>query len=157
MPEQTASATKQFTITRVFDAPRDTIWRAWTDPDEASAWWHPAGVVTPRDSVELDVRPGGRYRYTMIAPDGSEYPTAGVYREVVELERLVFTWGMPGDDDAPVITVTLADLGERTEMTFHLVGIAGVPGDDNVYDGWASAFDVLDERLEARPNDGGQR
>ncbi|PWC05499.1 SRPBCC family protein [Agromyces badenianii] len=149
MPEQTASATKQFTITRIFDAPRDVIWRAWTDPGEAAAWWHPAGVVTPRESVELDVRPGGRYRYTMIAPDGSEYPTAGVYREVVEPERLVFTWGDPDDDDelAPLITVTLAALGERTEMTFHLVGIAGAPGDDNVYDGWASAFDVLDERL----------
>ncbi|WP_139415850.1 SRPBCC family protein [Agromyces laixinhei] len=150
MPEQTASATKQFTITRVFDAPRDVIWRAWTDPDEASAWWHPEGVVTPRESVELDVRPGGRYRYTMIAPDGSEYPTAGVYREVVEPERLVFTWGMPDDEGAPLITVTLADLGDRTEMTFHLVGIAGVPGDENVYDGWESAFHVLDGRLDGR-------
>ena len=149
MPEQTATGAKQFTITRVFDAPRAAIWHAWTDPDEAAAWWHPAGIVTPRESVELDVRPGGRYRYTMVAPDGSEYPTAGVYREVIEPERLVFTWASPGDPDesAPVITVTLADLGERTEMTFHLDGIAGGPGDDNVYDGWASAFDVLDDRL----------
>ncbi|MBT2517362.1 SRPBCC domain-containing protein [Streptomyces sp. ISL-90] len=155
MPEQTATGEKQFTITRVFDAPRETIWRAWTDPDEAATWWHPRGVTTPRESVEIDVRPGGRYRYTMIAPDGTEYPTAGVYREVVEPERLVFTWGSPGDADdaAPLITVTLADLGDRTEMTFHLDGIAGGPGDENVYDGWASAFDVLDERLGA----GGQR
>lgn len=155
MPEQTATGEKQFTITRVFDAPRETIWRAWTDPDEAATWWHPRGVTTPRESVEIDVRPGGRYRYTMIAPDGTEYPTAGVYREVVEPERLVFTWGSPGDADdaAPLITVTLADLGGRTEMTFHLDGIAGVPGDENVYDGWSEAFDVLDERL----GDGGQR
>jgi uncharacterized protein YndB with AHSA1/START domain len=158
MPEQTVTGEKQFTITRVFDAPREMIWRAWTDPDEAAAWWHPRGVVTPRESVELDVRPGGRYRYTMIAPDGSEYPTVGTYREVVPLERLVFTWGSPGDPDEimPLVTIDLADhgeLGEQTRMTFHLDGIAGSPGDENVYDGWASAFDVLDERL----GDGGQR
>jgi uncharacterized protein YndB with AHSA1/START domain len=158
MPEQTVTGEKQFTITRVFDAPREMIWRAWTDPDEAAAWWHPRGVVTPRESVELDVRPGGRYRYTMIAPDGSEYPTVGTYREVVPLERLVFTWGSPGDPDEimPLITIDLAEhgeLGEQTRMTFHLDGIAGSPGDENVYDGWASAFDVLDERL----GDGGQR
>jgi uncharacterized protein YndB with AHSA1/START domain len=158
MPEQTVTGEKQFTITRVFDAPREAIWHAWTDPDEAAAWWHPRGVVTPRESVELDVRPGGRYRYTMIAPDGSEYPTVGTYREVVPLERLVFTWGSPGDPDEimPVITIDLADhgkTGEQTRMTFHLEGIAGSPGDENVYDGWASAFDVLDERL----GDGGQR
>lgn len=148
MPEQTAAATKRFTITRVFDAPRDVVWHAWTDPDEAAIWWHPRGVITPRDSVVLDVRPGGRYRYTMIAPDGTEYPTAGVYREITPPERLVMTWGSPGDADeiAPVLTIELAEHGERgeqTRMTFHVLGIDGAPGDDNVYDGWNEAFDVL--------------
>lgn len=152
MTEQTASATKHFTITRVFDAPRELVWRAWTDADEAAAWWHPRGVVTPRDSVELDVRPGGRYRYTMIAPDGTEYPTAGVFREVAPPERLVMTWGSPGDDEsAPVLTIELAEHGERgeqTQMTFHVLGIDGAPGDDDVYDGWDSAFDILVEHLD---------
>jgi len=154
MPEQTASATKQFTITRVFDAPRALVWRAWTDPDEAALWWHPRGVITPRESVDLDVRPGGRYRYTMIAPDGSEYPTAGVYREITPPERLVFTWADPDDPDdtAPLITIDLAEHGERgeqTRMTFHVLGIDGAPGDENVYDGWDSAFDILVEHFEA--------
>ena len=140
---------KTFTITRIFDAPRAAIWHAWTDPDEAAAWWHPEGVVTPRDSVELDVRPGGSYRYTMIDPKGGKYPTGGVYREVVEPERLVFTWADPGDpqDGAPVVTVTLEDLGERTRMIFHVDGHAGQPGDESVYDGWDSAFDVLTQHL----------
>ena len=125
------------------------IWRAWTDPDEAAAWWHPQGLETPRGSVEIDARVGGSYRYTMVAPDGSSYPTGGVYQEVVEPERLVFTWADPGDpqDDAPVITVMLADLGEQTRMVFHLDGIGGQPGDENVYDGWDQSFDVLAERL----------
>ena len=113
MPDQTATAAKQFTITRVFDAPRELVWRAWTDPDEAPYWLHPRGIITPREQVDFDVRPGGRYRYTMVAADGTEYPTVGTYREVSPPERLVFTWGSPGDadDDMPLITVDLAAHG----------------------------------------------
>lgn len=152
MPEQTATQQKRFTITRVLDAPRETVWRAWTDPDEAPYWLHPRDITTPREKVAFDVRPGGAYRYTMVSPDGTEYPTVGTYREVEPFDRLVFTWGSPGDDDAvmPVITVELAEQGtsgEQTLMTFQLDGIAGQPGDSDVYDGWSEAFDLLDERL----------
>ena len=152
MPEQTVTQDKQFTITRVFDAPRELVWQAWTDPDLAAVWWHPKGIETPRESVQIDARPGGRYAYTMIGPDGTEYPTTGVYREMTHPERMVFTWGSPGDDDdiAPVISIDLAvhgDTGNQTLMTFHLQGFDGRPGDDNVYDGWDSAFDILDEHL----------
>ena len=107
MPEQTATDSKQFTITRVFDAPRDLVWQAWTDPDEAAIWWHPKGIETPRESVHIDARLGGAYRYTMIAPDGTEYPTVGTYREITPPERIVMTWGSPGDaDDAmPLLTI----------------------------------------------------
>ena|SRR6188472_3666820 len=150
MPEQTATQSKQFTISRIFDAPRDLVWRAWTDPDEAAIWWHPRGIETPRESVQIDAHAGGRYSYTMIAPDGAEYPTTGVYLEITPPERLVFTWGSPGDDDAPVISIDLAEHGDsraQTLMTFHVQGIDGSPGDENVYDGWDSAFDILDEHL----------
>ncbi|WP_308797601.1 SRPBCC family protein [Agromyces silvae] len=149
---------KQFTITRVFDAPRELVWRAWTDPDEAPYWMHPHGLTTPREQVDFDVRPGGRYRYTMVTADGATYPTGGTYREVVEPARLVFTWGSPDDADEimPVITIDLAEHGEdgrQTRMTFHLDGIAGVPGDDDVYDGWSEALDELD--VHARDRSGG--
>jgi uncharacterized protein YndB with AHSA1/START domain len=152
MPEQTATREKEFTITRVFDAPRETVWRAWTDPDEAPYWLHPRNITTPRDRVDFDVRPGGAYRYTMVAADGTEYPTVGTYREVAPFDRLVFTWGGPGDADEnmPVVTVDLAERGasgEQTLMTFELDGIAGQPGDNYVYDGWSEAFDELEERL----------
>jgi uncharacterized protein YndB with AHSA1/START domain len=155
MPEPTATPTKvrQFTITRVLDAPRETVWRVWTDPDEAPYWLHPRGIATPREHVEFDVRPGGRYRYTMVTADGTEYPTAGTYREVSPPGRLVFTWGSPGDADEvmPVISVDLAEHGpdgRQTLMTFHLAGFAGAPGDQNVYDGWSEAFELLAERLD---------
>lgn len=150
--DASGSAAPQFTITRVFDAPRDLVWRAWTEQADAAAWWHPRGVEIKPGSVDVDARVGGRYRYTMVAPDGSEYPTAGVYRELDAPQRLVMTWGSPGDPDdrVPVITVTLRELpGGRTEMLFHVLGIDAAPGDENVYDGWSSAFDVLEEHLAA--------
>ena len=151
----TMTETKQFTITRVFDAPRDVVWRCWTDPDEAPYWLHPRGIDTPRDSVDFDLRPGGRYRYTMVAGDGTTYPTVGTYREVDPPRRLVFTWGSPGDadDEVPLITVDLVEhgpAGAQTHMTFHLDGVAGEPGDSNVHDGWSEALDLLATRLPAR-------
>ena len=149
-----ATTAKQFTITRVLDAPRSLVWRVWTDPDEAPYWLHPRGVTTPRELVEFDVRPGGRYRYTMIAGDGTEYPTVGTYREVSPTERLVFTWGSPGDADEtmPLITVDLAEhgaTGEQTLLTFHLVGLAGEPGDEFVHDGWSEALELLAKQVDA--------
>ncbi|WP_438853571.1 SRPBCC family protein [Agromyces sp. M3QZ16-3] len=150
----TAQTDAQFTITRIFDAPRDLVWRAWTESADAAEWWHPRGIVIKDGSVSVDARPGGRYAYTMVNPaDGNEYPTAGVYREVDPPRRLVFTWGSPDEPDetAPVITVDLRELdGDRTEMLFHLRGFPGAPGDGNVYDGWDSAFDLLGEQLAAR-------
>lgn len=86
---------KQFTITRTFDAPRAEVWRAWTDPSVAARWWHPGGMETKGDNVTIDLREGGSYSYTMVGPDGSEYPTTGRYLEVREPERLRFTWAAP--------------------------------------------------------------
>ncbi|BDZ54980.1 SRPBCC family protein [Agromyces marinus] len=149
----TAQTDAQFTITRIFDAPREAVWLAWTESADAAEWWHPRGIVIKDGSVSVDARPGGRYAYTMVDPaDGTEYPTAGVYREVDPPRRLVFTWGSPGDPDesAPVITVDLRELEDsRTEMLFHVRGFPGAPGDENVYDGWDSAFDILGEHLLA--------
>ena len=142
--------TDGFTLVRNLDATPQEIWRAWTDPDEAALWWHPQGVSTPRESVSIDARVGGEYRYTMVNDlSGEEYPTGGVYREVVENERLVFTWGTPGDAEAPVVTVTIEDLGELTRMTFDLRGVAGVSGDDSYYDGWEGALDSFTAHLAA--------
>ena len=73
-----------------------------------------AGIETPRESVHIDARVGGRYSYTMIAPDGTEYPTAGIYREITPPERIVMTWGSPRrpDELVPVSAIDLAEHGE---------------------------------------------
>jgi uncharacterized protein YndB with AHSA1/START domain len=140
-----------FTIVRTFDASPAELWRAWTDPDIAARWFHPREVVTPRESVEIDARVGGRYTYTMIHTEHGEFPVVGEYLEVTEPERLVFTWADPagGVDPDAVITVSLRDVGDgRTEQTFDLRGLAGHPGDDGVYDGWGQALDFLEAEVE---------
>lgn len=149
----------EFTITRIFDAPRELVWRAWTGPTIAAQWWHPHEVVVPRESVEIDLRVGGRYAYLMIDPTGGRWPTVGEYLEIDEPRRLRFSWGSPDDAvgqqtgttdsdvvQRPVITVDLADAPEgRTEMTFHLLGLPSDPGAEHgVYEGWTEAFEELD-------------
>lgn len=141
--------TPEFTITRTFNAPRDLVWRAWTDAEELAGWFHPMGVTA--ETVSVDLRVGGRYRYTMInETTGEQFPTGGEYLEITPVEKLVMTWGHPDDavEDAPVITLTLLDRGDTTDMTFHLRGIDGRPGDDNVYDGWSEALTNLATFLE---------
>lgn len=138
-----STSAPEFTITRVLDAPRELVWRAWTEEKELAQWLYPSGASTPPESISFDVREGGRYRYTMIDDaSGEEYPTGGVFIDVVPFERLVFTWARPEDpiEQSPVVTVTLTAQGERTEMVFHLRGIAGHPGDGDVHDGWDEAL-----------------
>ncbi|AVZ40629.1 MULTISPECIES: SRPBCC domain-containing protein [unclassified Dietzia] len=143
----------EFTITRTFDAPRETVWRAWTDPAVAARWWHPHEVTTPADSVAIDLRVGGRYTYLMIDPTGREWPAAGEYLEIREPDRLRFTWGSPGDDgdEVPVITVDLAEVGDgHTLMTFHVAGLPDDRGSEHsAHDGWTEAFEELDGVLAA--------
>lgn len=139
-----------FTITRVLVAPRDLVWHAWTEPDEMARWFHPRGATTPREDVHVDLRVGGQYGYVMVSEEtGERISTGGTYLEIAEPERLVFTWGHPeaAVDESPVITLTFADLGDDTEMTFRLQGAPGQAGDGFMYDGWVSALDVLAETL----------
>lgn len=146
--DTTPAGPPEFSITRVFDAPRELVWRAWTEDAELAQWLHPFGVST--DSVSFDVRVGGRYRYTMTNDEtGERFPTGGEYLEVAPVERLVFTWGDPDAsvEEAPVITLTLIPRGEKTEMVFHLRGIAGTPGDGFVYDGWDEALTNIGRHL----------
>ncbi len=140
--------TPEFTILRTFDAPRELVWRAWTEEAELAQWLRPFGVST--DSLSFDVRVGGRYAYTMTNEEtGERFPTGGVYLEIEPISRLVFTWGEPGApvESAPVITLTFTAQGDRTELLFHLRGFAGTPGDGYVYDGWDEALTNLDRHL----------
>lgn len=146
------AATPEFSITRTFDAPRQLVWRAWTDESELAQWLRPFGVST--DSVSFDVRVGGHYSYTMTNDEtGGTFPTGGVFLEVDPMDRLAFTWGEPGApiETAPVITLTFTEQGDGTELVLHLRGFDGKPGDGFVYDGWAEALTNFGRHLAGEP------
>ena len=88
MATSDAPATKDFVLTRVFDAPRDLVWKAFTDPERMKQWWGPKGFKVLHS--KMDLRPGGSYHYGMQAPDGKAMWGKFVYREIVPPEKLVF-------------------------------------------------------------------
>jgi uncharacterized protein YndB with AHSA1/START domain len=144
---------RMLTITRMFDAPRDLVWRAWTDPKHLMSWWGPR--AHPAEDVEADVRVGGRWRHCLRAvEDGSALRHGGVFREVVPPERLVFTfaWEEEGERGIEnVVTVTFAEQGGKTLMTMQQTPFQSFEERDGHQGGWGSAFDRLDELL-ARAN-----
>ena len=81
--------TEGLVMTRVFDAPRDLVWKAWTDPEHAKRWWGPKNFTAPYIKIDLSV--GGKYLFCMRSPDGKDYWTTGVYREIKKPERIVCT------------------------------------------------------------------
>ncbi len=148
-----------FTITRTIDAPRDEVWKAWTDPDHLQWFFNPA--TFPDTPAQLDLRVGGEWRQQMIIDDHTRYVTGGIYREIVPPERLVFAWGARGGwpelvagrlDDAPLATVMLAAAGPSTEMRFTLQ-LPDHLDDERVREwlamgireGWAATLDRLVE------------
>jgi uncharacterized protein YndB with AHSA1/START domain len=139
---------REFTITRAFDAPRELVWKAWTEPDQLASWWGPTGISTPRSTIEVELRPGGPFRMTMVSDaDGTEYPTDMMFREVVEPERLVFVWEAQRGLGPGTVTVTFTDLGERTEVTTHYDGFTTDEIFTDSKRGWAQQLDRLAEHL----------
>jgi uncharacterized protein YndB with AHSA1/START domain len=153
-PNRTDVGDREVTVTRIFDAPLEAVWKAWTEPEQFAQWFGGPPYTTPPERVSLDVRPGGQWRATMVSDeDGSELPFAGEYREVVEQERLVLTFVDPGDPGNPnveVLTVTFADLGDKTEVVAHQTG--HLPPDEyaQLAEGYSSFFDQLAEHLSRR-------
>jgi uncharacterized protein YndB with AHSA1/START domain len=116
-----AATAQEIEITRVYDVPRELVWRAWTEPEELVQWWGPPGWSTPLETVTMDVQPGGDFRLVSVSADGAEMPVVGVYREVVEPERLVLD--EPAEQawhEGAESVVTFTDLGGgRTEVAIR--------------------------------------
>jgi uncharacterized protein YndB with AHSA1/START domain len=119
--EVTAISEREMTATRVFDAPRELVWKAWTDPKHIGAWWGPDGFTTTTDV--MDVKPGGVWRFVMHGPDGRDYKNKILYLEVVKPERLVYKHS--GDEETePVnfhVTVTFTEKEGKTELSMRSV------------------------------------
>jgi uncharacterized protein YndB with AHSA1/START domain len=138
------------TTTRLFDAPRERVWKEWTEPERFADWFGGPESEVPLSTVSMDVRPGGWWRATMFAEPGRrEIQWKGEYREVVEPERLVFTVSdQPGEDAYELVTVVLTDLGDgRTEMLFHQRGRLPAEVYERAKEGWSLFFDRIAERL----------
>jgi uncharacterized protein YndB with AHSA1/START domain len=140
------------TITRVFDAPRERVWREWTEPGCFADWFGGPGAEVPLDTVAMDVRPGGAWRAVMFSgPERREIRWKGAYVEVEPPERLVLTMSdQPDDAPGELVVVALSDLGDgRTEMVLEQHG--QLP--PNVYaaaqNGWGVFLDRIASRLAA--------
>jgi uncharacterized protein YndB with AHSA1/START domain len=138
------------TITRVFDAPRQRVWKEWTEPERFADWFGGSEAEVPLSTVSMDVRPGGSWQATMFAnPGRREIHWTGEYREVVEPERLVFTLSdQPELDAYELITVVLTDLGQgRTEMLVEQRGGMTLEQYERAGQGWSAFFDRMAEHL----------
>lgn len=137
-------------VKRIFDAPRERVWREWTEPHRFADWFGGPDYEVPVSTVSMDVRPGGAWRLTMLTGAGrGEIQWAGEYHEVQEPERLVFTiTDSPGEDAFELVTVVFTDLGDgRTEMYFEQRGHMGPDAYERAEQGWGGFFDRMAERL----------
>ncbi len=114
-----ATSSREIVFTRLFDAPRELVFKAWTEPQHVAQWWGPKGFTTTVH--EMDVRPGGVWRFIMHGPDGVDYKNKIVFIEVVKPERLVYNHGADeeGDPGQFRVTVTFAERGGKTRLTMQ--------------------------------------
>jgi uncharacterized protein YndB with AHSA1/START domain len=138
---------QELVMTRTFDAPRDLVFRTMTDANLIPRWWGPRRSTTVVD--EMDLRPGGRWRYVVRDDDGTEHAFHGVYHDVAAPDRLVFTFeyeGVPGH--ALLETVTLVELDGKTTLRDQSVFQSVADRDGMVESGMESGATELMDRLE---------
>jgi len=146
----------QLQITRVFDAPRELVFNAWTDVNHFRNWFGAAACGgSTLESVKVDARVGGRFRLQMRRPDGEYFTSVGVYREVKPPELLVFTWQFEkdgsGDEFGEVelpemlVTVEFKALGNKTELVLTHEHFASIESREGHNDGWTRCLDALGE------------
>jgi uncharacterized protein YndB with AHSA1/START domain len=146
------AADREVLITRVFDAPREQVFRAWMDPDEVARWYGPVGMDAPRDRIHIDPRVGGRWELTMVKSEGEGEMSIGYeIVELVEPELIVLRSDpMPemGMEEPTVVRVQLHDHGDKTRMTLS-DGPLPPAVRDRAGAGWGAALDQLAAALEA--------
>ncbi len=155
---------RDLVITRIFDAPRELVWKAWTDPERLKRWWGPKGFTAPY--AKIDPRVGGTYLYCMRSPEGKDYWGTGVFREVVPMERIVITdsfadeegnvvsathYGMSADIPLEMlVTVTFEDHEGKTKLTLRHAGLPAGPDQEGAKAGWSQSFDKLADDLAGK-------
>lgn len=153
-------ASGEIVMTRVFDASREAVWEAWTDPKRFMLWWGPEGFTSP--ACQIDLRVGGKYLYCMRSPEGQDYWSTGVYRDIVPMERIVCTDSFADSEGNVVaasyygmrdywplemmVTVTFGEDAGRTVLNLRHDGIPRSMKSD-CEAGWSGSFEKLAEVL----------
>ncbi|HYM20332.1 MAG TPA: SRPBCC family protein [Candidatus Kapabacteria bacterium] len=153
--------TNEITIERIFDAPIELVWRAWTVPEHFKKWWGPKIFTCP--VCEIDLRVGGKFLWAMRWPDGRDNFNTGEYLELVPMKKIVFTnkfsdpdgnvvpasyYGLPGEFPGDMITyVEFEDLNGKTKMTLHHTGLPGGEMSEMTKQGWNESLDKLADSL----------
>jgi len=148
-------------ITRLFDAPLELVWQAWTDPQHFMLWWGPKDYTCP--FCQIDLRVGGKYLNCMRSPTGKEYWGTGTFLEVVPMQHLMFTdsfadeqgnvvpatyYGMSTDYPLEMlVTVTFEEVNGKTKMTLRHSDLPAGPDTEGTHQGWSESFDKLAESL----------
>jgi uncharacterized protein YndB with AHSA1/START domain len=145
----TTSSETSLRIERVFDAPSEQVFDAWTNPEVLRRWWavHPDGSTPVAD---VDLRVGGRYRLTMRHPDGSEHTVGGEYREIVRPSKLVYSWQWEqgGGEEGHVSTVNVSfhDRDGRTLVVLEHTGLPDAQSRDRHAEGWSACLEIFNAR-----------
>lgn len=167
MPSADHRATdEEFVITRVVDAPRSRVWKAWTDAKELKKWWGPKGFEVV--STKVDLKPGGMFHYHLRSPNGQDMWGKFVYREIVPEERLVFLSSfsdeMAGETRHPMApdwplrmhsTVTFTEKAGKTTITVRWLPYEATQKERDAFEaardsmtaGWSGTFERLENHL----------
>ena len=133
----------ELTFTRTWDAPRELVFECMTTPEHLTHFWGPAGVTTPIEHITVDLRPGGVFETIMVNDaDGTQFPSRGVYVEIVRPERLV--WSEEGVEGGMTTSITFTDLGDgRCETVTHQTNVPEMFRSPEVEEGMLSSFDRM--------------
>ena len=145
MSEMNDVKNRTLTLNKTFDAPIKVVWEAWTRPEHIIQWWAPKGMSIKL--IEHDFKVGGRWKYTMPMPDGTEFSSEGKYLEIVEFKKIVTTADFKPMTEGVEMHVLFEQTGTRTNFTFSIIH----PSEEyckqqekmGFYNGWGSAFDRL--------------
>jgi uncharacterized protein YndB with AHSA1/START domain len=144
-PSAAESAERTLLITRMLNAPPSLVFKVWSQPEHLIRWWGPKDFTLPY--CEVDFRPGGAYRFCMHSPEGIDHWVWGVFREIIEPERIVFTWGREDAEGKPkqqsVVTVTFAGHEGKTKLTLHQAIFESVEDRNDHQGGWTQCLDRL--------------
>ena len=142
---------RTLTLKRTFQAPIELVWEAWTKPEHLVDWWGPKGMKV--NVIQHEFKVGGKWKYTMLMPDGNEFISEGVYSEIVEPNKIVTSANFKPMTDGVVLHVLFEKKGDQTNFTFSVIH----PTEEyckqqekmGFYNGWGSAFDRLEKFVSA--------